>query len=57
MQLERASSVDDRVPRVVPALETDDVIHVVGEKVGDLALTFVAPLGADKDDSGHVRTP
>jgi len=57
VQLERAPPVNDGVPGVVPALEPDDVVHVVGEQVGDLALTLVAPLGADKDDSGHVRTP
>ena len=57
MQLERATAVDDRVPGVVTALEANDVVHVVGEKVGDLALALVAPLGTDKHDTGHVRTP
>ena len=46
--------VNDGVPCVVSALETDDVVEVVGDQVGDLALTFVAPLGADEDDAGHM---
>jgi hypothetical protein len=55
VQLERAAAVDDGVARVVAALEADDVVEVVGDQVGDLALALVAPLGADKNDSGRGR--
>src|SRR4029077_6032806 len=41
---------DERVTRVVPALEPHDAIGVLGEPVDDLAFAFIAPLGADDDD-------
>ena len=45
---------DDGVAGVVAALEADDVVDVVAEQVGDLALALVAPLGADQHDRGHA---
>lgn len=44
---------DDRVARVVAAVELHDVVDAAGEEVGGLALPFVAPLGADDDDGRH----
>ena len=41
------------VPGVVPALETDDHLGVLGEQVDDLALSLVAPLGTDHHDVRH----
>ena len=45
---------DDRVPRVVAAVEFDDVVSVLSQLVGCFSLAFVAPLGAENDDGGHV---
>ena len=45
-----APADDERVARVVAALEPDDALRVLGQPVDDLALTFIAPLGADDDD-------
>ena len=39
-----------RVPRIVAALEADDNIGPCRQKVDDLALALVAPLGSDDDD-------
>jgi len=57
MQLERAAGVHDRVPRVVATLVPHDIVEVVRDQVGDLALAFVAPLSAEKNDTGHEMTP
>ena len=46
MQGERAHVVDDGVAGVVAALKADDHFGVLSEAVDNLALTFVAPLGA-----------
>ena len=45
---------DDRVSRVVAAVEFDDVVSVLSQLVGSFSLAFVAPLGAENDDGGHV---
>ena len=51
-----ASADDERVPGVVAALEAHDTLRALGQPVDDLALAFVAPLGADDDDVlGHDR--
>ena len=51
-QLQRrlAALDDQRVAGVVAALEAHHALRVVGQPVDDLALAFVAPLGADDDD-------
>jgi hypothetical protein len=50
-----APADDERVTRVVPALEAHDTLRAFGQPVDDLALAFVAPLRADDDDVlGHV---
>jgi len=51
--------VDDKgVPRVVPALEPDDALRVLGEPIDDLAFAFIAPLGTDDDDVlAHASLP
>jgi len=41
---------DERMTRVVAALETHHALGVVGQPVDDFALAFVTPLGADHDD-------
>ncbi len=53
---DRLGAVDDEgVARVVAALETRDRADPLGEQVHDLALAFVAPLGADDDEIlGHL---
>jgi hypothetical protein len=43
----------DRVPRIVAALKAHDGVDLLGEQVGDLALTLVAPLGAHYHDAWH----
>ncbi|MEY9271952.1 GNAT superfamily N-acetyltransferase [Bradyrhizobium diazoefficiens] len=44
-----------RVAGVMAALETDDDVRLLRQPVDDLALPFVAPLGADDDNIGHSR--
>ena len=46
----------DRVAGVVAALVADHVVDGLTELVGRLAFAFVAPLGTDDHDCGHVRT-
>ena len=38
---------------IVAALEAHDDIGLLRQPVDDLALPFVAPLGADDDNIGH----
>ncbi len=47
MELPRLAAADDRVAGVVAALEAHDGIGPLGEQVGDLPLSLIAPLGAD----------
>jgi adenylosuccinate synthase len=44
----------DRVPGVVAALEAHDHVGALGKQIDDLALAFVAPLGAHYDDARHA---
>ena len=53
VELERLAVTDDRVAGVVAALEPHDHLRPLGEQVGDLPLSFVAPLGADYYESWH----
>ena len=55
VELEGLAVADDRVAGVVAALEADDHVRPLREQVGDLSLPFIAPLGADYDQSGHER--
>ncbi len=49
---------DERVARIVPALEAHDAVGVLGQPVDDLAFAFIAPLGADDDDVlAHQEAP
>src|ERR1700746_3820485 len=41
---------------IVAALEAHDDVGLLRQPVDDLALPFVAPLGADDDNIGHWRT-
>ena len=47
MQFEGLAVAHDRVSGVVAALKAHDHVAALGEQVDDLALAFVAPLGAD----------
>ena len=42
-----------RVAGIVAALEAHHDIGTLGQPIDDLALAFVAPLGADDHDIGH----
>ncbi len=49
---------EDGVAGVVAALIARDDVEALGEEVDDLALAFVAPLGAENDDVFHcAQTP
>ena len=45
-----------RVACVVAAVEPGNIIHLGANQIGGFAFAFVAPLGADQYDSGHVRS-
>ena len=47
----------DGVAGIVAALEAHHHLGPVGEPVDDLAFAFVAPLGADHRDIGHIPYP
>jgi hypothetical protein len=46
---------DDGVARIVTTLGAAADLRLVGENIGELALAFVAPLGAEDNRDGHVR--
>ena len=46
---------DQRVSRVVSALETDDDVGFFAHQIDDFPFAFVAPLRADDYDIGHYR--
>ena len=46
MQYKRLVANLDRMARVVSALVTNNDLELLGEQINDLALTFIAPLGA-----------
>ena len=46
---------DDSVSRVVTALSAAAKLRFVGKDVGELALAFVAPLGAKDNRCRHVQ--
>ncbi len=48
---------DKRVTGVVPALETDHYLRPLGQKIDDLPLAFVTPLGTDDDYAPAHRSP
>ena len=48
-------SVDDRMAGIIAALIANHVVEISGNKIGDLALALVAPLGADQHHVRHVR--
>ena len=51
-QLVDLAADDEGMAGIVPALEAHDDVGLLGQPVDDLALAFVAPLGAHDD---HVR--
>ncbi len=55
-QLEHLAADDERMPRVVSALETDDHIRRDRQPIDDFAFPLVAPLGADHYDVRHSTT-
>jgi hypothetical protein len=38
---------------IMPALEADDDVGLLGQPINNLAFTFVSPLGADHDNICH----
>jgi hypothetical protein len=46
---------DERMPGVVAALKAHHDIGLLRQPIDDLALAFVAPLGADNHHAGHGR--
>ncbi len=54
VQHELAPAHDHGVARVVAAVVAGHHLHVRGEKIDDLPLPLVAPLGAGDHDVGHV---
>ena len=55
-ELEHLAVDHQRVAGVVAALEADDDVGADRQPVDDLALAFVAPLGADHHHIGHRRS-
>src|SRR5205085_12267547 len=55
VQLEDFAAADDRVAGVVAALKAHDEIGLLGEQVGHLSLSFIAPLGADDHKTRHKK--
>jgi hypothetical protein len=53
VQGELLALADDRVARVVAALEAHDGVRPLREQIHDLPLALVAPLGADHHDAWH----
>src|SRR6185437_4184199 len=47
---------DEGMTGIVPALESHDDVGLLRQPIDDLALSFVAPLGADDDNIGHSWT-
>ena len=56
-QLEHLAVDHQRMAGVMAALKADDDVGADRQPVDDLALTLVAPLGADHHDIGHRRLP
>ena len=50
---ERLAVDHEGVARVVAALVADDHLHLLGDEVGELPLTFVTPLSTDDNGRGH----
>ena len=48
---------DQRMARIVPALEPRDHVGPFGQPVDQLALALIAPLGTHHDDVGHAHFP
>ena len=46
---------DERMPGIVAALEAHDDIGALRQPIDDFSLPFVAPLGADDGDIGHLK--
>ena len=57
VELEHLFAEHDRVAGVVAALIADYGLDVLRERVGRLALAFVAPLQADDHCGGHLVLP
>ena len=57
VQLEDLAVDDQRVARIVTALKPRDHVGPLAQPVDDLALAFVAPLGADNHHIRHEGLP
>src|SRR5258706_3824358 len=47
VNLERPKLIDNRMSRIIPAIEPRHIIHALGEIIHDLTLTLVTPLRTD----------
>src|SRR4030095_11000833 len=47
---------DNRMTGIMAALEADDQIGRLGQKVHNLPLALVSPLGSNNDDVGHYAS-
>src|SRR5712692_11225542 len=56
MQHERSVADLDRMPGVVAALVADYDVEALGEQIDNLALAFIAPLGADDRDDHNQKS-
>jgi hypothetical protein len=45
---------NDPVAGVVASLVADDHLHLLGQQVGQLSFSLVAPLGAEQDGGGQA---
>ena len=55
MQLVDLAADDQRMAGIVAALKARDHVRALAQPVDNLALAFVAPLGADHDDVRHCE--
>ena len=57
MQCVRFITDDHGMTRIVAAIETCNIVDLGADKIGRLALTFVAPLSANQHDTRHNAPP
>src|SRR6266498_5586970 len=57
MELEGAALIDDGMAGVVAATITDHQARALSQQIDDMALAFVAPLGANYRDDWHSCFP
>ncbi len=48
---------NERVSGIIPTLESDDAMRILGEEIHDFPLAFISPLGSRYYHIGHFITP